>query len=468
MSEIDKADNLVENIDDRDNTVGDNQNKTYHRGYHGHDDHRHSHSQGHSHNGRTHKRYHKRRRHSGRHSRSNNDSKKFIKFLKRRKSLLINIVSCTISVVLLILLAINLEIKPKSGWDDTSIVDVTKASIKIESTVFIDDVSITNQAVNAFIGDNTGKTAHTVYGEYQGYTQDLDGEIPVEYTYKVSGLPSGVNLEMATLELSENADFKEGKIYFFEDGKNSVFLYHLIPGTEYHYRLNLSLSSGNNVSTVGSFRTANSPRILSIDGIHNVRDIGGWKTTDGKVIKYGLLYRGTELDGGVEPTYRLTEKGLADMIATLGIKFDMDLRAETDSKGNILGENVTHKNYPVYMYSDIFAESNEAIVREIFAQLANEDSYPIYMHCTYGRDRTGTVCYLLEALLGMSDNDLRKEYELSAFKDSYADLEAYAAFTARVDMFEGNTTQEKVESYLRSIGVTDEEISNIRNIFLGE
>ena len=33
-------------------------------------------------------------------------------------------------------------------------------------------------------------------------------------------------------------------------------------------------------------------------------------------------------------------------------------------------------------------------------------SYPIYMHCTYGMDRTGTMCYLLGALLGMSEEDI--------------------------------------------------------------
>ena len=92
----------------------------------------------------------------------------------------------------------------------------------------------------------------------------------------------------------------------------------------------------------------------------------------------------------------------------------------------------------------------------------------MYLHCTYGVDRTGTVCYLLEALLGVSDADLRKDYELSAFKDSYINSEEFAVFVARVKMLDGDTTQEKVEGYLLSIGVTAEEIANIREIFLGE
>ncbi|MBQ9116367.1 MAG: hypothetical protein IJY04_05040, partial [Clostridia bacterium] len=78
------------------------------------------------------------------------------------------------------------------------------------------------------------------------------------------------------------------------------------------------------------------------------------------------------------------------------------------------------------------------------------------------------MCYLLEALLGVSDEDLRKEYELSAFKDSYANYEDFAVLVARINMLDGSTTQEKVENYLLSVGVSAAEINSIRNIFLGE
>ena len=88
------------------------------------------------------------------------------------------------------------------------------------------------------------------------------------------------------------------------------------------------------------------------------------------------------------------------------------------------------------------------------------------MHCTYGVDRTGTVCYLLEALLGVSDEDLKREYELSAFTSSYVNSEEFASFRTRISMLEGNNTCEKVEGYLLSIGVTAEEITSIRSIFL--
>ena len=107
-------------------------------------------------------------------------------------------------------------------------------------------------------------------------------------------------------------------------------------------------------------------------------------------------------------------------------------------------------------------------VRMLFMNTTVWDNYPIYMHCTYGRDRTGSVCYLLEALLGVSDEDLRKDYDLSAFTDSYVNNGEFNAFVEKINTFDGETTQKKVEGYLRSIGVTNKEIASIREIFLEE
>jgi protein tyrosine/serine phosphatase len=146
------------------------------------------------------------------------------------------------------------------------------------------------------------------------------------------------------------------------------------------------------------------------------------------------------------------------MLLDLGIRFDMDLRSEADNKGNALGANVIHKNYPIAQYSGVLTEKGSVPVRALFAELADPKNYPLYLHCTYGADRTGTICYLLEALLGVSDVDLRREYELTTFTHGMVATEEFVAFVTRIEAMEGSTTQEKVENYLLSIGVTPEEI----------
>lgn len=40
---------------------------------------------------------------------------------------------------------------------------------------------------------------------------------------------------------------------------------------------------------------------------------------------------------------------------------------------------------------------------------------PVYFHCTAGADRTGTLACVLEGLLGMSQSDIDKDYELTTF-----------------------------------------------------
>ena len=429
---------------------------TSHGGHHHHHHHHHHH--------RHKSRHQKRRRHKK--SGSSRNGNGFGKFLKKNRSILVNVVSCTISVVLLIIMAVQYEHRTDEPNHENSVVEPTKASIGIESTIYTDDVLLVHPAITVYTQNSDEKKAKEIYSEYGGRAQDMDGERPIKYSYRVTGIPSGITVKQATLTVGLNEALSDAKVYSFVNEASSVEIYHLLPGTTYYYRLDLLLSTGNTVGTTGSFTTVASPRILQIDGIMNVRDIGGWETSSGQRIQYGLLYRGSELDGGVEPTYLLTEAGLIDMVKNLGIRFDMDLRAVTDNNGDALGAFAVHKNYPIGMYSDILSESSAAYVREIFADLAHSENYPVYLHCTYGRDRTGTICYLLEALLGVSDEDLRKEYELTTFAHGSVALEDFAVFTTRISMMEGNTTQERVENYLLSIGVTADEIANIRDIFL--
>ena len=89
------------------------------------------------------------------------------------------------------------------------------------------------------------------------------------------------------------------------------------------------------------------------------------------------------------------------------------------------------------------------------------------MHCSHGMDRTGTVCYLLEAVLGLSEKDLLREYQLSAlYHGSLWGLGQMNEFIGRLKSFDGATINEKAESFLLSTGVTEEELANIKEIFL--
>ena len=139
---------------------------------------------------------------------------------------------------------------------------------------------------------------------------------------------------------------------------------------------------------------------------------------------------------------------------------------EGTSKAN---SGIVHAGFdakPGSLKAKLNVAGNEKM-REVFSALAVKENYPVYLHCSDGKDRTGMVCYLLEALLGVSEEDCKREWELSALANGDGNAEGVSQFIAKLNKVEGVTLKEKTETYLLSIGVKQDQIDSIRNIFLG-
>lgn len=403
------------------------------------------------------------------HSRSSRRKRKIKRFFRRNRHKIINVIACTLALSLLIAFALNQD----NGFENsntTSSMELTQSAISIKSSLYTEEISLVDAAISTYMDKENVLSANDVYGNFKGYERRVDEGLPVEFSFEVTGLPSGVLVKDGILEVSRNSDYTEAREFPVMGHGQTVEIYHLFVGTQYYYRLTLNLNNNSVVGTNGEFITKTTPRFLKIDGIKNMRDFGGWKVVNGKTVKQGLLYRGTELDGAIESGYRLTPQGLSDMTKVLGIRFDMDLRPASVNTNRVdaLGSNIPHKYYGVSYHSDALKKGGNETMCRIFSDLADKNNYPIYMHCTYGRDRTGTICYLLDGILGVSKEDAFKEYELSAFTDSFTDVEEFKEFRNTIDSFKGTTFQQKVENYLLSVGVTSAEINSIREIFLGK
>ena len=143
----------------------------------------------------------------------------------------------------------------------------------------------------------------------------------------------------------------------------------------------------------------------------NVRDLGGW-ACDGGTVKYGLLIRGG----------RISAADRAVLVGQLGVQHEIDLRGKEGrdpSDGDVATESPLGGDVwftiadKAASYALTPVETWQLYLRCVIDAVTHRE--PVYFHCTAGADRTGTLACVLEGLLGMSQSDIDKDYELTTF-----------------------------------------------------
>lgn len=143
----------------------------------------------------------------------------------------------------------------------------------------------------------------------------------------------------------------------------------------------------------------------------NVRDLGGW-ACDGGTVKYGLLIRGGQIAAADR----------AVLVGQLGVQHEIDLRGKEgrdSSDGDVVTESPLGSDvwFTIADKSATYTLTPVATWQLYLRCVINAVTHrePVYFHCTAGADRTGTLACVLEGLLGMSQSDIDKDYELTCF-----------------------------------------------------
>ena len=214
-------------------------------------------------------------------------------------------------------------------------------------------------------------------------------------------------------------------------------------------------------------------RMIYTPSVWNVRDLGGWACTGGRV-KYGKIFRGGHFGS-------ITDADKSTLVNWLGIATDIDLRNNSET-GSIttspLGAGVEYFHQSLDFYANAVNTSaasarTVAVLKKVMACVAANK--PCYFHCMSGADRTGTIAYLLLSLLGVSQSDKDKEYELTAFSDE-ADGKRFRNTNYNAtngngwyplikyfrDNYTGENDNEKVVAWAVANGITAIEINAFR------
>lgn len=242
--------------------------------------------------------------------------------------------------------------------------------------------------------------------------------------------------------------------------------------------------------------TPRNPRELDIDGLVNIRSIGGLPAMDGKAVRDGLVFRS-------DNPKALTEQGKHELRSAVNPTLVIDLRIplEVTREGYHLGEGVVLVNCPMTPQSGVNQEQIDAgmcdnlvddymrqievngrYVAQALAYIADARNHPVVIHCTAGKDRTGITTAMLLDILGVPHEEIVADYHLTTknmapvierirnapvFKENglaYApdwifasDPETMQGFLQRMTETYGNA-----EGWALRHGMSDEQIARLR------
>ena len=249
-------------------------------------------------------------------------------------------------------------------------------------------------------------------------------------------------------------------------------------------------------------------RLLPMDGAHNTRELGGYETTDGKSVKWGMLFRSDKLSD-ISKTDQV-------YLQNLGIKKIIDFRSKEEKKEDpdIIPKGINYIEMPISvdgaMRSKIEAvlkgetdkevksfliDANKEFVSdytgvyEEFLRNLIDDEGPALFHCTAGKDRAGFAAAITLIALGVSKEDVIQDYmktnqftqerieeiigqiELMTLYQTDAEILRPLLGVEREYIETAFQTAEKkygsLEGFIRDgLNISDEDIQKLRNKFL--
>lgn len=322
-------------------------------------------------------------------------------------------------------------------------------------------LDVVNPDVHEFLNNYSFGSSEEYYDE-----KDNTEQTPVSLNWEDVD-----NSKEYRITISTNKNFSDPII--FKSIKSELSVYNLRPGTKYFWKVETETDDATYASEPSFFTLNDGPYIIKAGGVSNMRDFGGSEASEGTV-RSGAVYRSASLDD-------ITSSGRTVLLKKLGIRTDLDLRAYGEGNagyGSPLGEDVRYINISGVEYSDaIDTDAGKTTLADELRVFADEENYPIVFHCTYGRDRAGTLAFILKALLGVPEQEMYKDFELSMLSSGAYTKRSVETCIVSMKNLENKirayghddaTLMDCTEAFVKDCGITDEELEQIRSLLRTE
>ncbi|MQF88290.1 MAG: tyrosine-protein phosphatase [SAR202 cluster bacterium] len=168
-------------------------------------------------------------------------------------------------------------------------------------------------------------------------------------------------------------------------------------------------------------------RRITLDGCVNFRDLGGYSSTGGRMVKWRRLFRS-------DSPSALTEADVETITGSLGLVSVVDLRSNAgttsnDGRGLLASSGIGYHQFPFLeargvlpptsgeevdkrltdMYQWILMNSG-GLIAQAFAALAQPVNQPALFHCSAGKDRTGVLAATILDVLGVNREEIVTDF----------------------------------------------------------
>jgi protein-tyrosine phosphatase len=179
-------------------------------------------------------------------------------------------------------------------------------------------------------------------------------------------------------------------------------------------------------------------RHIDLEGQPNFRDIGGYKTTDGKTVKWGEIYRTGILSKLTDSDLKRIDSLQLKTVVNFLTDFEIENKGKDRLPDNVSQQPIPIENDPQIIqslrdlvearktgdFAKVPAEMNFEIHKiitkaarkeyaELYRKILDSKNRPLAFHCSHGVHRTGTAAAILLYALGVPWETIREDYLLS-------------------------------------------------------